>query len=126
MLTLGLAGGLDPVHEARLDTPESGDAARQVDDAPLPVPSPLPRLGRGPERMAAICQIRTTYDANPGVPLSRPLYELLMGLEGEKALSELLATSGDAAAEEALLSELDKLWSQRLVRLRGGESAAAG
>jgi len=80
----------------------------------------------GPERMAAICQIRTTYDANLGVPLSRPLYELLMGLEGEKALSELLPTSGDATAEEALLSELDKLWSQRLVRLRGGEGAAAG
>lgn len=74
----------------------------------------------GPERMAASCQIRTTYDANLGVPVSRPLYELLMGLEGERALSELLpAGGGDAAAEETLLSELDKLWAQRLVRLRG-------
>jgi len=80
----------------------------------------------GPERMAASCQIRTTYDANLGVPISRPLYELLMGLEGEKALSELLRTSGDAAAEDALLAELDKLWSQRLVRLRGGEGLRQG
>lgn len=81
----------------------------------------------GPERMAAVCQIRTTYDANLGVPISRPLYELLMGLEGEKTLSELLPANGDAAAEEALLSELDKIWAQRLVRLRGGggEGAAA-
>ncbi len=80
----------------------------------------------GPERMAAVCQIRTTYDANLGVPVSRPLYELLMRLEGEKPLSELLLASGGhagdtggAGAEDALLSELDKLWSQRLVRLRG-------
>lgn len=78
----------------------------------------------GPERMASSCQIRTTYDANLGIPVSRPLYELLMGLEGEKALSELLPASGDAAAEEALLSELDKLWAKRLVRLRGGGEAA--
>ena len=79
----------------------------------------------GPERMAAVCQIRTTYDSNLGVPISRPLYELLMGLEGERALSEILPASGDAAAEEALLSELDKLWAQRLVRLRGGGGEAA-
>ena len=77
----------------------------------------------GQEGMAASCQICTTYDAKLGVSVSRPLFELLMGLEGERALSELLPNAGeagDAAAEEALLSELDKLWSQRLVRLRGG------
>lgn len=75
----------------------------------------------GPERMAVSFQIRTTYDASLAVPVSRPLYELLMGLEDERALSELLPAGGDTGDVETLLSELDKLWSQRLVRLRGGE-----
>jgi carbamoyltransferase len=79
----------------------------------------------GPERMAASCQIRTSYDARLGVPVSRALFDLLMGLDGEQPLGELLQAHGvGPEAEPALIAELDKLWAQRLVRLRGGRGAA--
>jgi carbamoyltransferase len=77
-----------------------------------------------PERMAASCQIRTSYDAGFSYPVSSALFDLLMGLEGEKPLRELLRAQGvEGETEEALVGELRELWAQRLVRLRGGHGA---
>jgi carbamoyltransferase len=77
----------------------------------------------GPQRTAASCQIRTSYDAGFSHPVSRPLFDLLMGLEGEKPLGELLAPQPiGEEAEQALLAELHELWARSLVRLRGGRS----
>ncbi len=77
----------------------------------------------GPDRMASAWQMRATYDARLEVPVSVPLYEALIDLEGEKPLAELLgAARGEGAREEALLAEIHTLWSRRLVRLRGGSA----
>lgn len=74
-----------------------------------------------PERMAASCQIRTSYDARLNVPVSNALFDLLMRLDGEQPLGELFRAHGvEGEAEQSLLAELDKLWAQRLVRLRAG------
>ncbi len=78
-----------------------------------------------PERMAASCQIRTSYDARLSVPVSNALFDLLMRLDGEQPLGELFRAHGvESEAEQALMAELDKLWAQRLVRLRGGRGVA--
>ncbi len=78
-----------------------------------------------PGRTAASCQVRTSYDAGFSHPVSRPLFDLLMGLEGEKPLGELLAAQQiEGEGEQALLAELNELWAQRLVRLRGGRGIA--
>lgn len=77
-----------------------------------------------PERMAASCQIRTTYDARLSVPVSNVLFDLLMRLDGEQPLGELFRAHGvDGEAEQVLLAELDGLWAQRLIRLRAGTRA---
>ncbi len=79
----------------------------------------------GPGRTAAGCQIRTSYDAGFSHPVSRPLFDLLMGLEGERPLGELLEGHQiEGEGEPALLAELNELWAQRLVRLRGGQGVA--
>jgi carbamoyltransferase len=76
-----------------------------------------------PQRMAASCQIRTSYDAGFSFPISSAWFDLLMALDGEQPLGELLQAKGvDATGEQALLAELEELWSQRLVRLHGARS----
>ncbi|HTQ81304.1 MAG TPA: carbamoyltransferase C-terminal domain-containing protein [Thermoanaerobaculia bacterium] len=78
-----------------------------------------------PERMAARCEIRTSYDANLSIPISSGLYSLLMALSGEEPLGDLLRNLHlDTAGEEALLQEIDELWARRLVQLRGGNGVA--
>ena len=82
------------------------------------------RMFVDPQQMATSFEVRTTYDAGFSFPVSDVLFDLLMSLEGEKPLGELLQEGGvEPAGQEALLAELDQLWFERLVRLRGGHAA---
>jgi carbamoyltransferase len=72
-----------------------------------------------PERMAATCEIRTSYDSRVCTSISYDLCSLLMSLEGEQSIRELLRTNHtNGTSEQSLVQEMMELWSQRLVKLR--------
>jgi carbamoyltransferase len=72
-----------------------------------------------PERMAATCEVRTSYDSRVCASLSGDLCDLLMNLDGEKTIRELLRTNHiNSESEQSLVQEMMGLWSQRLVKLR--------
>lgn len=80
-----------------------------------------------PEQTASSCQLRTSYDASFSFTISSALFDLLMGLEGEQALGDLLRADDDKTRDEqALLAELNVLWAQSLIRLRGGRASPQG
>jgi carbamoyltransferase len=70
-----------------------------------------------PERMAATCEVRTSYDSRACAPLSSDLCNLLMNLDGEKSIRELFRIN-HIKSEENLVQEMMGLWSQRLIKLR--------
>ena len=72
-----------------------------------------------PERMAATCEIRTSYDSRVCVSISCNLSDLVMSLEGESSIRELFRTRNmSKQSERNLVHEMTELWSQRLIRLR--------
>jgi len=75
----------------------------------------------GPGEIAVRSQLRTTFDAGAGRPISERLADLLMGLSGEQSLDELLAAES-LADKQALLTDIEQLWARRLVVLRPARS----
>src|SRR6266404_1033813 len=74
-----------------------------------------------PERMAATCDIRTSYDSRVCVSISGDLCNLLMNLDGEKSIRELFRMNHiTGKSEQNLVQELMELWSQRLITIAPG------
>jgi carbamoyltransferase len=72
-----------------------------------------------PERMAATCEIRTSYDSRVCASISSDLCNLLMTLDGEKSIRELFRMNHiNAKSKQTLVQEMMGLWSQRLIKLR--------
>ena len=72
-----------------------------------------------PERMAATCEVRTSYDSRVCVSISGDLCSLLMSLDGEKSIRELFRINHiNGESERNLVQEMMELWSQRLIKSR--------
>lgn len=74
----------------------------------------------GSDHLVLSCEVRTTYESKFRFGISSQLCELLMKIEGEKSIADLFceAEIESSSERQALLAELDELWSQRLVRIR--------
>ena len=71
------------------------------------------------KRMAPRHEIHTSYDSKFHRRISAELGNLLLGLDGEKTVSELLRHSAAGKErEQSLMAELKDLWSERLVIMR--------
>ncbi len=74
-----------------------------------------------PERMAATCEVRTSYDSRVCASMSDDLCNLLMNLDGEKSIRELFRNNHiNGESEQNLIQEMMGLWSQRLIKLCPG------
>ncbi|HEX8186558.1 MAG TPA: nodulation protein, partial [Blastocatellia bacterium] len=71
------------------------------------------------KRGATRDEIRTSYNSQFRLSISGELCELLLTLDGEKSLRDLLgADAAKSDRNQSLVSELNQLWSERLIVLR--------